>query len=105
MSYCSFLSKIFSLIIVIKFYVLSERFFLKHEGLLGARVASSNKKEYFFLYKFIDFLKSLSGKRLNAVCGSSCLFGIFLTEKFVQFSLIFFRTGKYVIVIKTKEMA
>ena len=91
---------------MITFYVLSERFFLKHEGLLHVRVASINKKEYvFFLYILIDFLKSLSGKRLNAVCWSSCLFGIFITEKCVQFSLIFFRTEKYVIVIKTKEMA
>ena len=42
---------------MISFYILSERFFLKREGLSNARIASITKKEYGFavhyLYRFI----------------------------------------------------
>ena len=43
-SYCSFSSLILSSIAIISFYILSKRFFLKHEQLSDARVVSINKK-------------------------------------------------------------
>ena len=43
-SYCSFLSLILSSIIMISFYILSKRLFLKHKGLSDARVASIPKR-------------------------------------------------------------
>ena len=49
---------------MISFYILSERFFLKHKRLSDAKVASITKKEYGFAvhisYKFKTFLKSIS---------------------------------------------
>ena len=47
-SYCSFSSLIFSLIVMISFYILSKRFFLKREGFSDARVIAITKKEYGF---------------------------------------------------------
>ena len=71
-SYCTFSSLILSSIVMIIFYILSKRFFLKREGLSDARVASIIKKEYgfavHFLYKFIKSLKLISDEWLNAIC-------------------------------------
>ena len=57
-SYCRFSSLILSSIVMINFYILSERFFLKREGLSDARVVSITKKEYGFsvqsLQRFIN---------------------------------------------------
>ena len=47
-SYCNFSSVISSSIVMISFYILSKRLFLKPKGLSDARVASINKKEYGF---------------------------------------------------------
>ena len=62
------------LIVMISFYIISKRFFLKHKGLSDARVASITKKEYGFavnfLKKFVKFLKSISDEWLNAICWS-----------------------------------
>ena len=52
-SYCSFSSIILSSIVMISFYILSKRFFLKHEGLSYARVTSINKKENGFAVHFL----------------------------------------------------
>ena len=38
---------------MISFYILSERFFLKHKGLSDARVAPVTKKEYGFAVHFL----------------------------------------------------
>ena len=43
---------------MIRFYILSKRFFLKREGLSDARVLSVTKKEYGFAVPF--FVKSLN---------------------------------------------
>ena len=49
---------------MISFYILSKRFFLKHEGLSDARVASITKKRYgfavYYLQRFVKSLKSIS---------------------------------------------
>ena len=45
-SYCSFSSLILSSIVMISFYILSTRVFLKRKGLSDAIVASITKKEY-----------------------------------------------------------
>ena len=45
-SYCSFSPLILSSIVMIGFYILSKRFFMKREGLSDARVGSITKKEY-----------------------------------------------------------
>ena len=45
-SYCSFSSLIFSSIVMINFYLVSKRFFLKREELSDARVVSITKTEY-----------------------------------------------------------
>ena len=37
---------------MISFYILSKRFFLRHEGLSDARIASINKKENGFAVHF-----------------------------------------------------
>ena len=42
--YCIFTSLTLSSIVMISFYILSERFFLKRKGLSDARVASITKK-------------------------------------------------------------
>ena len=52
-SYCSFSSLILSSIVIISFYILSERFFLKRKGLSDAKVASITKKEYGFAVYFL----------------------------------------------------
>ena len=46
----------------------------------------------------------MSDEWLNAICWSSCLFGIFITKKSVVFSLTYFGTLKFDCVIKTREM-
>ena len=51
-SYCNFSSLILSSIVMISFYILSERIFLKHQGLSDAKVASITKKEYGFAVLF-----------------------------------------------------
>ena len=51
-SYCIFSSQILSSIIMISFYILSKRFYLKHDGLFCARVAPIAKKEYEFAIHF-----------------------------------------------------
>ena len=53
-SSCNFLPLILSSIIVmISFYILSKRFFLKHEGLYDVRVTSITKKEYGFAAHYL----------------------------------------------------
>ena len=47
-SYCSFSSLILSSVVIISFYIFSERFFLKREGLYDARAETISKKEYGF---------------------------------------------------------
>ena len=73
-SYCNF-----SILIL-----LSKRFFLKCKEWAYARVASITKKEYgfavHFLYRLIKSWKSIYKERLNAICWSSCLFGIFIIQ-------------------------
>ena len=44
-SYCNYLSLILSSIVMVSFYFLSKRFFMKYKGLSDARVASITKKE------------------------------------------------------------
>ena len=51
--YCNFSSLILSSNVIISFYFLSKRFFLKREGLSVARVASITKKQYGFLVHFL----------------------------------------------------
>ena len=60
MLYCNFSSLILSTIIVmISFYILSKRFFLKRKRLSDARVASITKKGYgFAVHLFYTFTKS-----------------------------------------------
>ena len=43
--------------VMISFYILSKRLFLKREGLSDARVASGTKKEYGFAGHFIEIHK------------------------------------------------
>ena len=50
--YCTFSSIILSSIAMISFYIVSKRFFLKHEGLSDERVVSVTKKEYVFAVHF-----------------------------------------------------
>ena len=45
-SYGHFSSLILSLIVMISFYILSERFFLKRKEVFDARVVSKTKEEY-----------------------------------------------------------
>ena len=47
-SYCSFSSLSLSSILLVNFYIISERFLLKREELSDARVVSTTKKEYGF---------------------------------------------------------
>ena len=84
------------MIVIITAYILSKRFFLKRKGLSGPRVQSE--------YGFAIHLNSISDEWLNAICWSSCLFGIFILKWFVEFSLIFFDTAKLDCAIKTREM-
>ena len=51
-SYCSFTSLILSSNVMISFYILSKRFFLKCEGLSNARLTPITKKEYGFAAHF-----------------------------------------------------
>ena len=53
-SCCSFSSLILSSIVMISFYILSKRFFLKREGLSAARVASIIKKGCGFVVHFLQ---------------------------------------------------
>ena len=63
-SYCSFSCLILSSVVMISFYILSKRFFLKCKRLSDGRVVSTTKKEYgfavHFIYRFIKSLKSIS---------------------------------------------
>ena len=56
--YCGFLSLILLSIVMISFYILSKRFFLKREEISDARVVSVTKNEYgfavYFLYRFVE---------------------------------------------------
>ena len=52
-SYCSFSSIILSSIVMINFYIVSKRFFLKRQELSDGRVVSITKKEY---GSTVDFL-------------------------------------------------
>ena len=49
-------------------------------------------------------LELMSDKWFSGICWSSLLFGIFMIEKWVEFSLTSFGTLKYDCVIKTREM-
>ena len=58
-SYYSFSSLILS-IVMISFYILSKRFFLKHKGLSVVRVMAVTKKKYGFAVHFLlIFMKPL----------------------------------------------
>ena len=76
--YYTFSSVILSSVVMISFYT------FKSEELSDGRVVSTTKNEYSFpvhcLHRFIKFWKSISDKWLNAVCWSSVLFRIFITE-------------------------
>ena len=50
--YCSFSSLILSSFVMISFYVICKRFFLKRKGLSDVKVASITKKEYGFAVHF-----------------------------------------------------
>ena len=52
-SYCNFLSLILLSVVMISFYILSKRFFLKRKGLSNVRVASITKKQYVFAVRFL----------------------------------------------------
>ena len=52
-SHCNFSSLILSLLVMISFYIVSERFFPKRKGLPDARVAFITKKEYGFAVHFL----------------------------------------------------
>ena len=58
MSYYSFSSLILLSIAMISFYILSNRFFLKREGLSDVRVASITKEEYGFAVHFLKIYKA-----------------------------------------------
>ena len=51
--YCNFSSPILSSMVMINFYILSTRFFLKYKGLSDVRVVSITKKEYGFTVHFL----------------------------------------------------
>ena len=51
--YFIFSSLMLSSIVMISFYILPKRFFLKHEELSDARVVLINKKEYVFAVHFL----------------------------------------------------
>ena len=75
--YCTFSSIILLSIVMISFYILSTRFFLKCKELSYASVAPINKEEYALTHKVI---KSISDEWLNPICWSSHLFGIFIIK-------------------------
>ena len=52
-SYCSISSLILSSLFMNSIYIVSKRFFLKHEELSDARVVSVTKKEYGFAIHFL----------------------------------------------------
>ena len=70
-SYCSFSSLILSSIVLINFYIVSKRLFLKREKLSDGTVVSITEKEYGsaveILYRFIKYWKSMSDEWLNAI--------------------------------------
>ena len=51
-SYCIFLSLILPSVVMIGFYVLSKRIFLKHKEFSDARLVSITKNEYGFAVHF-----------------------------------------------------
>ena len=57
-----------------------------------------------FLYIFIKSLKWISDEWFDAVYWSSLLFGLFMTKRWVEFSLTSFGTLKHDCGIKTREM-
>ena len=71
-SYCSFSSLILSLLLVIRFYIFSKRFFLKRKALSNARVVSISKNEHafalLFVKRFITSGNSVSDEWLNPIC-------------------------------------
>ena len=73
--YWRFLSLTVSSVVMISFYILSKRFFLKHKRLSDAKVASINKKNMVLQYNFCKIskknLKPMSDEWLNATCWSS----------------------------------
>ena len=82
--YCCFSSPTLSPVARISFYILSERFFLKHKELLDAKVVSVTKKEYgfavHFLKRFINTIKSVSDELLSTICWKTSLFRIFVRK-------------------------
>ena len=56
-----------------------------------------------FLQIFVKSLKSISDEGFNPISGGSLLLGIFIMEKWVEFSLTFFGTSKDNYLIKTNE--
>ena len=69
-TYSSFPSLILSSVVMISFYFLRKRFFLKRERLSDPRLASISKKEKCFavhlLERFMQSLQSISAEFLNA---------------------------------------
>ena len=69
-TYSSFPSLILSSVVMISFYFLRKRFFLKRERLSDPRLASISKKEKCFavhlLERFMQSLQSISAECLNA---------------------------------------
>ena len=59
-SYCNFSSLILSSVVMIRFYILFERFSLKRKRLSDAKVVSITKENYGFAVHFLQrFIKSL----------------------------------------------
>ena len=57
MSYCNFSSLILSSVVIISFYVVSTRLFLKRKGLSDAKVASITKEIWFCSTFFVKIHK------------------------------------------------
>ena len=80
-SYCSFPSLILSSVVMINFYVVSKRFFLKLDELSNGRVVSITKTRIWFCSRlFIKILKDLKVNIWWMIKWNFLLLGIFITK-------------------------
>ena len=80
-SYCSFSSLILSSVVMINFYVVSKRFFLKLDELSNERVVSITKTRIWFCSRlFIKILKDLKVNIWWMIKWNFLLLGIFITK-------------------------
>ena len=95
------------MIVIISFYVLSKRFFLKCKRLSDAGVASMTKKEYGFAFfvKIHKVFKVNIWWMIYTICCSSLLFQILIIKNWVVLSLKSFHTLKYNCVVKTRKIS